>query len=411
MERNKFIDVAANPNNKKWSLLIERQKPLYSRTDDIRSDFGRDYTRILHSLAYRRLKHKTQVFFNISNDHVCTRIEHVQHVESVSHTLAQYLGLNTELTKAIATGHDLGHAPFGHHGETVIKELTLKHLGNKFWHEKNGLYIVDELELLENNNRSFINLDLTYAVRDGIVAHCGEIDANGIHPRDKYIDLIDFNTPGQYEPFTWEGCVVKIADKIAYLGRDIEDAVRLRFIEKADLFELKNIARKYKATSINTTVIMHSLIMDICENSTPETGIYLGQNHADMLQEIKDYNYRVIYNNEKFRAFKAYAALIINQIFDTLLDAYDGEKTIRELRLRRKTYPELMFGFSDWLIRYCDLDFTGVEWANNTVRRCKNKKIYGKLSTKEEYIQAVIDYISGMTDKYAIQLFEELIHF
>jgi dGTPase len=104
----KFLNVAANESNEKCNNIFKRENSLYKREDDIRTEFGRDYTRILHSLAYRRLKHKTQVFFNTQNDHICTRIEHVNHVESVSFTIADYLGLNTELTKAIAVGHDLG---------------------------------------------------------------------------------------------------------------------------------------------------------------------------------------------------------------------------------------------------------------------------------------------------------------
>ena len=126
MAKEKFRSVAAIPQNKNWEKLISRTTELYTRVDEVRSPFVRDYTRILHSLAYRRLKHKTQVFFNIDNDHICTRIEHVAHVESVSHTIAKTLGLNDELTKAIAMGHDLGHAPFGHQGESVINELSQK---------------------------------------------------------------------------------------------------------------------------------------------------------------------------------------------------------------------------------------------------------------------------------------------
>lgn len=110
MKTKKFENVATVEENSNQNALVKREKALYSRPDDVRSPFARDYTRILHSLAYRRLKHKTQVFFNIDNDHICTRMEHVAHVESVSHTIAKCLGLNDELTKAIAIGHDLGHA-------------------------------------------------------------------------------------------------------------------------------------------------------------------------------------------------------------------------------------------------------------------------------------------------------------
>ena len=108
----KFEKYRADENNSKWENIIKRKEELYNRNNDIRSDFERDYTRIIHSQAYRRMKHKTQVFFSPQNDHICTRIEHVTHVESISYTIANYLGLNTELTKAIATGHDIGHTPF-----------------------------------------------------------------------------------------------------------------------------------------------------------------------------------------------------------------------------------------------------------------------------------------------------------
>jgi len=144
-------DYAATENNPKWENIIRREKPLYIRESDIRSDFERDYTRIIHCNAYRRLKHKTQVFFSPEDDHICTRIEHTTHVESISYTIAKYLGLNTELTKAIASAHDLGHSPFGHQGEKVLSEISVRDIGERFWHEKNGLEYVDKIELLENH--------------------------------------------------------------------------------------------------------------------------------------------------------------------------------------------------------------------------------------------------------------------
>ena len=183
MQSHRFEKYAAVETHPFWSQLIAREGKLNDRLDDIRSPFARDYTRILHSKAYRRLKHKTQVFFNIENDHICTRMEHVGHVESVSATISKYLGLNEELTQAIAAGHDLGHAPFGHQGETVLKGLAKKHLGQDFWHEKNSLRFVDDIELLEDEYKKQKNLSLTYAVRDGIISHCGEVDENGLMPR------------------------------------------------------------------------------------------------------------------------------------------------------------------------------------------------------------------------------------
>ena len=187
------------------------------------------------------------MFYNIANDHVCTRIEHVNHVESVSYTIANDLGLNTELTRAIAIAHDLGHAPFGHEGENILKKIT-KRFSDKdeyFWHEKNGLNFVDNIELLQNEKGEYSNLNLTYGVRDGIISHCGEIDENGIRPRDEFIDLTKIKKANEYQPYTWEACVVKISDKIAYLGRDIEDANRLGWLSKEDFDDLRGIASKH----------------------------------------------------------------------------------------------------------------------------------------------------------------------
>ena len=145
MENKKFANYAMNENHPDYPLAIARVETLYQRRHDLRSEFGRDYTRIIFSQAYRRLKHKTQVFFAVADDHVCTRSEHVNLVESVSHTIACELGLNTELTKAIAVGHDLGHAPFGHGGETILTEIAKEHQLERFWHERNSLHFVDDI--------------------------------------------------------------------------------------------------------------------------------------------------------------------------------------------------------------------------------------------------------------------------
>ena len=268
----KFSNVAMK-EDKNCEIATVRQRELYSRNNDVRTEFGRDYTRILHCLAYRRLKHKTQVFFNTQNDHICTRMEHVSHVESVSYIIAKSLGLNYELTKSIAMGHDLGHAPFGHEGENVIKRIVKDNLGESFWHEKNGLRVVDKLELLQDNKGVLTNLNLTYAVRDGIICHCGEVDENGIFPRKENIDLNTIRTPGEVQPFTWEGCVVKISDKIAYLGRDIEDALLLKIISRDDLKEVYELGYKYGQRTVNTSVIINELICDLIENSSTEKGI------------------------------------------------------------------------------------------------------------------------------------------
>lgn len=409
MEEKRFNEVSSTSDNNNWDIHIAREKPLYKRENDIRSPYERDYTRILHSLAYRRLKHKTQVFFNIDNDHICTRMEHVQHVESVSCTIAKHLGLNVDLTKAIATGHDLGHAPFGHEGEVELTKIREENGLDKFWHERNGLRVVDKLELLENEKRNYCNLDLTYAVRDGIISHCGEVDENGIKPRKSAIDLNTFSTSGEYQPFTWEGCVVKISDKIAYLGRDIEDAVRLHFLTRQDLFELGRISKKYGQKAINTTVIMHNFIISICENSSPESGIRLGDEYNDLLNEIKAYNYDKIYRNKKFDVYRNYVKSLIRSIYMVLIEAYDTQNTITSLLKLKKVYPKLITDFIDYLDKYVYLDLLGEHPGK--YKRYNNDKIYGSLETKIIYLQAIIDFIAGMTDRYAIEVYNELLKY
>lgn len=410
MISGQFIEYASNETNPNWAKHIERQQKLYKRENDIRSEYERDYTRILHSLAYRRLKHKTQVFFNIDNDHICTRMEHVQHVESVSCTIAKQLGLNVELTRAIAMGHDLGHAPFGHEGEVELTKIREEYGLDKFWHERNSLRIVDSIELLEDNRRNFQNLDLTYAVRDGIISHCGELDENAIFPRKEALDLNSFTRAGDYQAYTWEGCVVKIADKIAYLGRDIEDAFRMYFIDKDEIHELRNIAKSYGEKTINTTVIIHNFIISICENSTPESGIGLSEKYNQMLNDVKNFNTRAIYMNAKFDVYRKYAALVIRSIFEILMKEYDGENTPRKLSQLLKVYPMLIKDFLQHINQYSLLSPHNQDVARQMLKY-KNLKIYGNLETKEIYVQAILDYISGMTDRYAIAVFNELLRY
>ncbi len=126
MKEKKLYTQACNENHPKWENAISRKQSLYRKEEDIRSAFSRDFNRILHSKAYRRLKHKTQVFFATTNDHICTRIEHVNHVSAITKTISDYLGLNTELSAAIALGHDFGHSPFGQDGEVFLHNIALK---------------------------------------------------------------------------------------------------------------------------------------------------------------------------------------------------------------------------------------------------------------------------------------------
>lgn len=386
----KFEKFSADKNNSKWENILKREEPLYDSSSDIRSDFERDYNRIIHSTGYRRLKHKTQVFFSPENDHICTRGEHVTHVESISYTIAKYLGLNTELTKAITTAHDLGHSPFGHQGERILSEISKRDINENFWHERNGIVRVDKLELLEDRFGNKRNLDLTYAVRDGIISHCGEIDENKLRPREECIDLYEYNYPNEYAPYTWEGCVVKISDKISYLGRDIIDAVTLGILDE-DLDELKRIFH----CDINNSVIISDLVYDLCRNSSPETGLCFSEEKFKMLNELKQFNYKNIYLSDKTMASNQYFKLVLNTIYDFLKDLYKNRK--RALRV----CAELVFDFEEWLSNY---------WNWERSEKNKNLAIF-TMEDETSFYRAIIYYISGMTDNYAIETFNKIISF
>lgn len=395
-----FSKVAAFPGNEKWDNMIKRERPIYDRDGDLRSEFARDYTRILHSDAFKRLKHKTQVFFSPSNDHICTRIEHVSHVESISNTIASYLGLNTELTKAIAIAHDLGHSPFGHAGEKILNKISMRDINETFWHEKNGVYFVDNIELLEDDKGDLQNLNLTYAVRDGIISHCGEIDENAVKPRDEAIDLNNYTRPNEYAPYTWEGCVIKISDKISYIGRDIEDALSLKILNKSKIENLKEILGMSKDEPLNNTNIINDLIVDLCNNSSPEKGLCFSEEKLDLIDKIKKYNYDNIYCNYRMEAANEYFEIVLNRIYDTLKNMYDENNLFQKFDEYSVFYPNIIKQFKEWLEKYSNLDRD---------KHLKNKVIY-TLSEKD-YCKAIIDFIAGMTDNFAINVYEEIVRF
>ena len=421
----KFEHVAIKEGNPKWTESIARQTPIENKPGEIRTDFTRDYNRILHCTAYRRLKHKTQVFFSPKDDTICTRIEHVNHVTAVSYTISKNLGLNAELTNAIAIGHDLGHAPFGHSGEQILKKIieNFERCDNvethpstssggcaslpkneTFWHERNSLRVIDKIELLENASAKLLNLNLTYAVRDGIVSHCGEVDEHSIIPRSENIDLYEIQEPGSHAPYTWEGCVVKISDKISYLGRDIEDALRMNILNDEQLSEFRDILGHTKIKHLNNTTLMHNFVVDLCEHSSPETGIKLSDEFVYLMDEVKRFNYKYIYKHKRLNNYVRYAELIINTIYETLSELYDGVKTPENIDRSANIHPKLSMAFARWL-KYYTLQ---LRWEKDS--KFQNEILYD-LTKPEDYTQAIVDFIASLTDRVAIELFEELTTF
>ena len=408
MKIKEFINYAMNEEHPQYALATKREEIIYQRRHDLRSDFGRDYTRILFSQAYRRLKHKTQVFFAVEDDHVCTRSEHVNLVESVSHTIAYELGLNTELTKAIAVGHDLGHAPFGHGGETILTRIAKEHGLEKFWHERNSLHFVDDIELLEDNEHNQHNLNLTYAVRDGIISHCGEMNQKYIQKREQYIDLHDYNYAGQFNPWTYEGCVVKMSDKIAYLARDIEDALRLRVLteEKVDsLKESLNSISDYQFHAINNGSIVNYFIHDVIENSSVECGIGLSDEAFKIMKMIMKFNYQNIYLIKRVQIHNNYVSLILDSIFNFIYDYSKADNMISALLKDQNQYPKLISHYLKWLDKYA--------YIENYPRKKEymNKVVFYFTHDYHALEKSIIDYLSGMSDAFIIQAFNELISF
>jgi dGTPase len=427
--KNSFFNERCDENSPKWKQATNREIELYQRNNDIRSPFERDYTRLLHCQAYRRLKHKTQVFFAPHNDHICTRMEHVSHVASVASTIAKHLGLNEQLASAIALGHDIGHAPFGHHGEDCLNKLLEQKEGfnapKKFWHERNSLFFADYIETLQDPSGVEQPLNLTYAVRDGLICHCGEIDQQGIKPRAEDIDLYSIKRPGLIQPFTWEGCVVKIADKIAYLGRDIEDARQYHILDMASYrqlreivgstlgFEKKGAHALRSGKAVNTTVLINDLIVDLCEQSSPEKGICFSDEYFKFILELKKFNFANIYNHWRLQEFQIYAENIIKTIFRTLKKTQMYVQTGRASQVL-KLYPKLCSTFEDWLIKHSNYKHFSPEKHSfvdkKAILRYNTPQIFD-ITDEESYTKCIIEFISGMTDQFAIQVYEEIITF
>ena len=414
--KDAFVQVACSEENPNWQQAIQRQHELYSRNNDIRTDFERDYTRLLHCAAFRRCNHKTQVFFSPKTEHICTRMEHVFHVASVASTISKYLGLNEQLASAIAIGHDIGHAPFGHFGEECLNKLLPQKPGEnapkRFWHERNSLFFADYIETLQDPEGRAKNLDLTYAVRDGIVCHCGEVDESGIRPRSQAISLYDIKKAGSVQPYTWEGCVVKLSDKIAYLGRDIEDARRYHILDMGAYRQLKEIVGEcfgFPATktgkTVNTTVLINDLIVDLCQQSSPDDGLVFSPAYFKFMKKLKSFNFANIYNHWRLQEFEHYATVIIHTIYRLLCQTQPFVPS-QKVGFCLKQYPLLSNTFEDWLVKYTSYDL-----EKRALIKFDSIKPVFDLSQPDSFNKCVIEFISGMTDQFAIAIHEEIISF
>ena len=341
-----------------------------SRNRDLRTSYFRDTTAIIHSYPFRRLKHKTQVFFSPHNDHICTRIEHVMHVASIAATICRALDLDADLAWAIGLGHDLGHTPFGHVGETILSSI---HRGEDgFKHEIYSLRVVD---YLANYGKG---LNLTYAVRDGILTHCGEKFEQSIVPDPVVKDLSAIKTRENY-PATWEGVVVRMSDKIAYLGRDFEDALQLKIIAHDDL-----PADIRKVLGDSNSEIINSMVNDLIAKSMETGTIGFSDEVFDAMLKLKNFNYERIYGNPRLSSYHRYFERVLKTLYNYLEQLFESAGEDHDAYLAENNFLAARFS-----------DYYG-----------KMKEFYRDVDGGNDNL--VFDYIAGMTDDYALSCVNEI---
>ena len=287
----------------------------------LRTDFQRDRDRIIHSNSFRRLKHKTQVFLSPEGDHYRTRLTHTLEVSQIARTIANGLYLNEDLTEAIALGHDLGHTPFGHAGERALNSVV----PDGFRHFDQSLRVV---ERLEKNGKG---LNLTYEVRDGIVCHT----------RGKEAD-------------TLEGRIVKLADKIAYINHDIDDAVRAGVMCEEDIpLAIRNELGFKKSARINT------MVLDVVENSVDD--IVFSDRIQQPFDELHSFMFDKVYTNPVCKGEETKAMEIIVRLYDYFLNNPD-----------------------------------------------RISKAYQYIINEESVSRAACDYIAGMSDRYLLAVYKKI---
>lgn len=281
----------------------------------IRTEYQRDRDRILHSKAFRRLKHKTQVFLSPEGDHYRTRLTHTLEVSQIGRTIARALKLNEDLTEAIALGHDIGHTPFGHSGEKILNKIHK----NGFKHNEHSLRVVDYLE----KRKLGYGLNLTYEVRDGILNHTGE-----------------------KEPITLEGQVVRISDRIAYINHDIDDAIRANVLQFNDLpKDCLKVLGKTHSERIN------KMIIDVIKNSYNRKKIRMSEEKWVYTDKLRKFMFNNVYLNKKAKKEEDKAKYILEQLYNYFLkNQYNIPEEIikrRELFGLEEIVKDYIAGMSD----------------------------------------------------------------
>ncbi len=373
---NNLITIKENLIKKEGNLSIYATKSkdaikLVPDTVDIRTPFFRDIDRIIHSISYTRYIDKTQVFSYMNNDHISKRIVHVQLVSKIARTIGRLLNLNEDLIEAIALGHDIGHTPIGHVGEAILNDISREELNEYFMH---NVQSVRTYLSLDNNGKGS---NLSIQVLDGILCHNGEILNNIYEPNTKktqamflqeYHDCYkNITVAKKIRPMTLEGCVVRIADVIAYLGRDIEDAIQIGLLKREDI--------PHDITAVlgnNNKDIINNIILDIVQNSYDKPYIKLSDDIYQAIFKLKKFNYLNIYDKANDQEHIAYYRLAFRKLFDKYL--YDLDHKIEESAI----YKIFINKMTD-------------EYLQSTSHK-----------------RMVIDFIAGMTDEYFIQRYKEI---
>ncbi len=336
---------------------------------DIRTSFFHDIDKILYSLSFIRYQDKTQVFSFTKNDHISKRMIHVQFVSKIARTIGRALGLNEDLIEAASLAHDLGHVPFGHIGESILNEISLNHNEGFFNH---NIESVRKLLYVENFGQG---LNISIQVLDAIMCHNGEFALGRYEPvrktKDEFLKEYEESykskeTITNMKPMTLEGCVVRISDLIAYLGRDIDDAIRMSMLKREDIPEFI-----VKTLGDNTSDIVNSCILDIIKNSYNKNYLELSSDIYKAIKELMQFNYKYIYNNSESSKNRHK----LKTMFETLFNKYlaDLESNNRDSVI-----------VSSYLNNMC-LDY----------------------QEKNTNARIVIDYISGMTDEFFLKEYEK----
>ncbi len=407
-----------------------RQEP--DQPGENRTAFARDRDRLLYSKAFFRLSGKTQVFMSPRNPLISNRMTHSLHVAQLSRAIARWLHLNEDLAEAIALGHDTGHSPFGHMGEKVINSLSLEHLGKPFLHNVQSLRMLD---ILEKGGRG---LNLSYEVREGVARHCGEVETGIFRVGEPSDDLI-----GTYsmEPSTLEGCVVKLCDRLAYVGKDIEDAAESGIISQGDIPPaITAVLGKNNGEMIDTLV--RDLVMNFHndkklfteangrEPGRKEIGIRMSEPVLDAMNTlIREFNYPRIYRSKASMGYSAQTENMMRSLFSTFLEELDemcapdsNQSTLHRFQDQNGENPLLKKSLGQLEELTGSHDQAMIDSARVLIIRENLEAFNGARSSILYFLkqmdqgywvstnnaQMVIDYITLMTDTVATAIFESI---